>query len=177
MLKVAHYIELLDSSAASLPVPECYQQLFPGETRNFNGKSWQFSPFSIAGDVSTDGGEAGDHELIAPANIISISKLWQASGNRQFIRILTVLLAGTPPSDNTGIPEWTEVSLLSSSIYACGAMGYSDSADDMGEAGDDFAPVTLALVNPLNFVSGTSPTRRLTAAQVGPLPSSGGIAF
>lgn len=174
MLAATHYIEFLSADATPLPSPQRYQPFFVNEIRNFNGLDYYFSPFSIAGDISTQGVESGDFELIAPANVISAAQLWQASEDRYFIRIWTVLLVATPPADEDDFPRWNEVSSLSSTICVCDTFGYSDSIP--GEE-DDFSPVTLRLTNPLNFVSGTSPTRRLTAAQVGPLPASGGITF
>jgi hypothetical protein len=174
MLTATHYIEFLDSTGASLPVPQRYQPYFPNETRTFNGQAFQFSPFSIAGDVSTDGTESGEYELIAPANVISAAMLWQASEDRYFIKVLTVLLVATPPISASDVPDWSELNFLSSTICVCDSFGYADAVP--GEE-DELALVTLKLANPLNFVAGTSPTRRLTADQVGPLPSSGGITF
>lgn len=173
-LSVTHYIEFLDDTGASLPVPQRYQPYFINETRVFNGLAYQFSPFSIAGAVSTGGNESDDYELIAPANAISAAKLWQASEDRMLIRLNTVLLASAPPMDENDIPTWSELNFLSSTICVCDSFSYADSIP--GEE-DGFSPVTLTLTNPLNFVAGIAPTRRLTAAQVGPLPSSGGISF
>lgn len=174
MLSVTHYIEFLNADATPLPSPQRYQPFFVNEIRTFGGLQYYFSPFSIAGDISTQGSESGDYELIAPANVISAAQLWQASEDRYFVRVRTVLLVATPPSDENDIPRWNELSFLSSTICVCDSFGYSDSIP--GEE-DDFSPVTLRLTNPLNFVSGTAPTRRLTTAQVGPLPASGGIVF
>lgn len=174
MLSVTHYIEFLDSNAQPLLASERYQPFFINETRTFEGQAFAFSPFSIAGDLSTDGSESGDYELIAPANAISGAKLWQASEDRLFIKIYTVLLAAIPPISADDIPEWSELNFLSSTICVCDSFGYADAIP--GEE-DDFSPITLKLTNPLNFVAGTSPTRRLTTAQVGPLPASGGITF
>jgi hypothetical protein len=174
MLTATHYIEFLDDTGTSLLVPQRYQPYFPNETRTFNGQTFQFSPFSIAGDVSTDGDESGEYELIAPANVISAAKLWQASEDRYFIKVLTVLLVAIPPANENAIPTWNEVNFLSSTICVCDSFGYTDAVP--GEE-DELALVTLKLSNPLNFVTGTAPTRRLTAAQVGPLPSSGGLTF
>lgn len=174
MLTVTHYIEFLDSNAEPLLSEELYQPYFINETREFDGKSFKFSPFSIAGDISTDGSESGDYELIAPANALTAPKLWQASEDRFFIRIYTVLLAGARPQHEDGIPTWNELSFLSSTICVCDSFGYADTIP--GEE-QDFSPATLKLTNPLNFVAGTAPTRRLTTAQVGPLPASGGITF
>jgi hypothetical protein len=174
MLTPTHYIEFLSASGNPLLVPQRYQPYFIGETRTFNGLQYQFSPFSIAGDISTNGDESGDYELIAPANIISTAKLWQASEDRYLVKIWTVLLVGLPPENENDLPKWNELSFLSSTICVCDSFGYTDSVP--GEE-DDFSAVTLKLTNPLNFVAGTAPTRRLTVAQVGPLPSSGGISF
>jgi hypothetical protein len=178
-LDVTHYIEFLSATGGALSTPQRYQPYFIGETRTFNGLAYQFSPFSVSGDVSTQGTETGDFELIAPANLISSAKLWQASEDRYLIKISTVLLACTPPADVNGIPTWNELNFLSSTIRVCDAFGYSDAipADAVASEEDNFSPVTLRLASPLNFVAGTAPTRRLTAAQVGPLPASGGIAF
>ena len=85
MLSVTHYVEFLSASGGSLPTPQRYQPYFIGETRTLNGLQYQFSPFSIAGDFSTDGSESGDYELIAPANIISTAKLWEASESRWIV--------------------------------------------------------------------------------------------
>lgn len=175
MLTVAHYIEFLTSWGASFQAPQRYQPYFIGETRTFDGLQYQFSPYSIAGDISTDGSESGDYELIAPANIITTAKLWQSSEDRNLIKISTVLLAGTLPADATGFPTWSEINFLSSTICACDTFSYTDAIPTEDE--DSFPVVALKLTNPLNFVAGTAPTRRLTAAQVGPLPSSGGITF
>jgi len=174
MITITHYIEFLSSAGATLPIPQRYQPYFIGESRTFDGLTYNFSPFSIAGDISTDGNESGDYELLAPANVISSAKLWQASEDLRLIKISTILLAGSPPSDVNGFPTWTELSFLSSTICVCDSFGYTDSIP--GEE-DQYSVVTLKLTNPLNFVAGTAPTRRLTAAQVGPLPSSGGITF
>ena len=174
MLKVVYYIEFLSATATPLSPRQLFQPFFPAETRTHEGLSYQFAPFSIAGDVSTGGSDSGEFELIAPANAISAATLWQASEGRYFIRLLTVLLTGTPPANETGIPTWSELTTLSSTICACDSFGYTDEVP--GEEGS-LALITLKLANPLNFVAGTAPTRRLTAAQVGPLPSSGGITF
>jgi len=174
MITITHYIEFLSSAGTVLPIPQRYQPYFIGESRTLDGLTYNFSPFSIAGDISTDGNESGDYELLAPANIISSAKLWQASEDLYLIKISTILLAGSPPSDVNGFPTWTELSFLSSTICVCDSFGYTDSIP--GEE-DQYSVVTLKLTNPLNFVAGTAPTRRLTAAQVGPLPSSGGITF
>lgn len=174
MLAVTHYIEFLDSSGSPLvPSLQC-QPYFIGEVRILNGLAYAFSPFSIAGDISTDGSESGDYELMAPANIISTAKLWQASEDTLLIKVSTILLAGTPPDDANGYPTYTELSTLTSTICTCDSFGYSDAVPGEEEA---FSVNTLKLTNPLNYVTGTAPTRRLTAAQVGPLPSSGGISF
>ena len=177
MLIVVPYIEILTAAAAQLSPRQLYQPYFPGETRTYNGLSYQFSPFSLAGDYSSDGDESRELELIAPANVISASLLWQASENRRFIKISNMLLIGTPPADATGYPEYDESSVLSSTIYACDSFAYTDAVPGEEDEEDQMALVTLKLVNPLNFVAGTSPTRRLTADQVGPLPASGGLTF
>jgi hypothetical protein len=177
MLSVTHYIEFLDQSGVPFLIPQRYQPCFIGETRTFNGLTYQFSPYSISGDISTDGSESGDHELIAPANMISGAKLWQASEDSYLIKVFTVLLTGTPPQNENDIPTWSELNFLSSSIFVCDTFSYSDAVPGEEDNQDSFAPVTLRLTNPLNFVAGIAPTRRLTAAQVGPLPSSGGITF
>jgi hypothetical protein len=174
MLTVIPYIELLSSSGGQLSPRQLYQPYFAGETRTFNGLSYQFSPFSIAGDLSSEGTESGDLELIAPANMLSAALLWQASEDRRFIRVSNMLLAGTPPAGETGYPTYAEIGAISSTICVCDSFAYTDAIP--GEE-DELALVTLKLTNPLNFVAGSAPTRRLTAAQVGPLPASGGIAF
>ena len=177
MLTVTHYIEFLSPTAQPLPTPQRYQPYFPGETRTFEGLTYQFSPFSIAGDISTDGNETGDYELIAPANMISSAKLGQASEDRQFIKVQTMLLTAKPPSSPEDYPRWLETNFLTSTVCVCDSFGYTDKNPDEEEGEDNFALVTLRLTSPLNFVAGTSPTRRLTAEQVGPLPASGGITF
>ncbi len=174
MFDVAYYIEFLSATGSTLNSLQRYQAYFPGETRTLNGSTYQFSPFSIAGDISTDGSEVGDHELIAPATMISAAKLWQASEERRLLRVQTVELLLAPPVDANSIPTWEELSVLTSTIYVCDSFGYTDSVP--GEE-NQFSMVTLKLTSPLNFAAGTAPTRRLTFAQVGPLPSSGGITF
>jgi hypothetical protein len=174
MLSATHYIEFLNASGGSLGGTQRYQAFFPNETRTFNGLTYVFSPFSIAGDVSSEGTDNGDLELIAPANMISAALLWQASEDRYFVKVNTVLLVSTPPLNENSYLTWSEVNFLSSTICVCDSFGYADAIP--GEE-DEFSPVTLKLTNPLNFVSGTAPTRRLTADQVGPLPASGGISF
>lgn len=174
MLTLTYYIEFLSSTAATLPTPQRYQPYFPNETRTFEGLTYQFSPFSIAGDISSDGNQSSDYELIAPANIISAAKLGQASEDRQFIKVNSMLLAATPPLNENDYPKWIELNFLTSTICVCDSFGYADAVP--GEE-DEFAVVTLRLSSPLNFVAGTAPTRRLKAEQVGPLPASGGIAF
>jgi hypothetical protein len=177
MLYATHYIEFLTASGDSFQVPQRYQPYFIGETRTFNGLQYQFAPYSISGDISTDGNESGDLELNAPGSIIATAKLWQAAQDRNLIKVSTVLLVGTPPDNAGGYPIWTELNFLSSTICVCDSPGYTDAIPDQEDADENFPVVTLRLANPLNFVTGTAPTRRLTAAQVGPLPSSGGITF
>jgi hypothetical protein len=174
MLTVTHYVEFLNAVGGQLQSPQRFQPYFPGETRVFNGNEYQFSPFSIAGDVSSQGTETGDYELIAPANMISSAMLWQASESRFYIKVQTVLLVGTPAGSANAYPTWTELNFLSSTICVCDSYAYTDAVP--GEE-DALSVVTLKLTNPLNFVTGTAPTRRLRADQVGPLPASGGITF
>ena len=177
MLTVMPYIELLTDAGAQFSPRQLYQPYFPNETRTYAGASYVFSPFSIAGDFSSDGSESGELELIAPANMISAALLWQASESRYFIRVNSMLLAGTPPANETGYPTYSEAGILSSTICACDSFAYTDTVPGEEDQDDQAALVTLKLSNPLNFVAGTAPTRRLTADQVGPLPASGGLTF
>lgn len=176
-LTVAQYIEFLDSSGNTLGANERFQGRFPGQTRTFNGKNYLFAPFSIAGDLSTDGTETGDYELIAPANIITGPKLWEASEGRYIVKIWNVLLVCAPPVSEDDLPEWSEVNFLSESIRVVDSYSFSDAVPSAEEEDESFAVVTLKLISPLDYVAGTAPTRRLTAAQVGPLPTSGGLTF
>lgn len=176
MLELGYYIEFLAADGKPLTPAgvRAYQNFFIGETRNFNGVNYQFAPFAISGDLSTEGAENGESELLSPANLLTGSVLWEGVQRRFLLQVRTVLLTGTPPVDATGIPTWTEAGTLACDVLVCDSLAYTDAVP--GE--DENVPVfALKLSNPLTVVTGTSPTRRLRADQVGALPSSGGITF
>jgi hypothetical protein len=151
-----------------------YQNFFVGETRSFAGGLYQFAPFSISGDLSTEGAENGEAELLAPANILTGAVLWEGANANYLLQVRTVLLTGTPPETRAGIPTWAETGTLACDLWMCDSMSYTDAVPGEEESAAVFA---LRLTSPLNAVSGLSPTRRLREDQVGPLPSSGGITF
>lgn len=176
MLELGYYIEFLGPQGQALTPAgvRAYQNFFIGETRAFGGINYQFAPFAISGDISTEGAINGEAELLAPANLLTGGVLWESVQQRFLLQIRTVLLTATPPGDATGIPTWSEAGTLSCDVQICDGLAYTDAVP--GES--DQVPVfALKLTSPLSAVIGTSPTRRLTAAQVGALPSSGGITF
>jgi hypothetical protein len=176
MLTVAHYIQFLGPDGTPLAPAgvRSYQNYFIGQARTFGSVEYQFAPFSISGDVSTEGAENGEAELLAPANFLSGAVFWEAASQQFLLQVQTVLLIGTPPETVDGYPIWSEAGALSCDLYICDAMTYTDAVP--GEL-DATAVFALKLTNPLNFVTGNSPTRRLRDDQVGALPSSGGITF
>lgn len=176
MLDLAYYIEFLapDGQALTPAGVRAYQNFFVGETRTFNGISYQFAPFAISGDLSTEGAENGEVELLAPANMLTGAVLWEGVQRRFLLQIRTVLLTAAPPADRTGVPSWSEAGALACDVQICDGLTYTDAVPGENEAAPVFA---LKLTSPLSAVTGTSPTRRLTAEQVGALPSSGGITF
>ena len=174
MFAVAYYIEFLEPDGQELAGSQGLQNFFVGETRGIDEKDYVFAPFTIAGDIGTQGAESGEAELIAPANIISGALLWGSVNSRYLLRVRTVLIAGAPPEELPGVPAWEEIGLLACDIRICDGLSYADTVP-----GEDDSPAlfTMRLANPLNTVIGTSPTRRLRDDQVGALPSSGGITF
>jgi len=176
MLEIGYYLQFLAPDGRPLTPANVrsYQNFFIGETRSFAGGSYQFAPFSISGDLSTEGAESGEAELLAPANILTGAILWESAELRYLLQIRTVLLTGTPPANRSGIPTWTEAGTLSCDVRVCDGMSYTDAVPGESESAAVFA---LRLKSPLNAVVGTSPTRRLRDDQVGALPSSGGITF
>lgn len=176
MLTLAYYIQFTapDGQPLTPAGVRSYQNFFIGEARSFEGVTYQFAPFSLSGDLATEGAENGEAELLAPANILSGAVLWEAVNQRFLIQIQTVLVTGTPPGTAGGIPVWSEVGPLACDLWICDGLTYTDAVPAEDESVAIFA---LKLNSPLNAVSGSSPTRRLTDAQVGALPSSGGITF
>lgn len=176
MLALAYYLQFMGPDGRPLTPAgvRAYQNFFIGETRTLSGTAYQFAPFSLSGDLSTEGAENGDAELIAPANILTGAVLWEAVNQRFLVQAQTVLLTGTPPAGREGIPVWAEAGVLACDMWICDGLSYTDAVPGESEAVAVFA---LRLSNPLTAVAGTSPTRRLTDAQVGALPSSGGITF
>lgn len=170
MIETGHYILL----GAGTGGASYYQNFFVGETRNYNNIEYKFAPFAISGDVSTQGAEGGETEIIAPANILIGAKMWESVTNRFLVEIRTVMLLGTPPEEEDGIPTWEEAQTVSIDLQVCDGLSYTDAVP--GET-DAVAIFALRLASPLNAVSGISPTRRLRDDQVGALPSSGGITF
>lgn len=176
MLTIAYYIQFNapDGQPLTPAGVRSYQNFFIGEPRSFGGVTYQFAPFSLSGDLATEGAENGEAELLAPANVLSGAVLWEAVNQRFLIQVQTVLLTGTPPANREGIPVWSEAGALACDLWICDGLSYTDAVPGEDEAVAVFA---LRLTSPLNAVSGNSPTRRLTDAQVGALPSSGGITF
>lgn len=176
MLAIAYYAQFMAADGRPLEPANVrsYQNFFIGETRSFAGGLYQFAPFSISGDLSTEGAESGEAEILAPANIVTGAVLWESTELRYLLQIRTVLLTGTPPGDRSGIPTWTEAGTLACDMRICDGLTYTDAVPGEDESVAVFA---LRLRSPLNTVVGTSPTRRLRDDQVGALPSSGGITF
>ena len=176
MLAIAYYIQFMQPDGQALTPANVrhYQNFFIGETRSFAGGEYQFAPFAFSGDLSTEGAESGEAEMVAPANIMIGAVAWEAVSARYLLQIRTVLLTGTPPGDASGIPTWTEAGTLACDMRVCDGLAYADAVPGESESAAIF---TLRLRNPLSAVVGTSPTRRLRDDQVGALPSSGGITF
>jgi len=179
MLDIAHYIWL----GVGTETGGRYQNFFVGKSDslgvqnvedNFLGGSYEFAPFAVSGDVSTQGAEGGEVELLAPANILTGAKMWQSVRERFLVEIATVMLSGSPPQEPDGLPIWTTLGYVSLDYFVCDSLSYTDAVP--GET-DAVAVFALRLTSPLSVVNGSSPTRRLRADQVGPLPASGGIAF
>ena len=176
MLALAYYLQFMGPDGRPLTPANVrsYQNFFIGQARSFAGGQYQFAPFSLSGDLSTEGAENGEAELLAPANILTGAVLWEAANQRFLVQVQTVLLTGTPPPDRDGIPTWAEAGALACDMWICDGLAYTDAVPGESEAVAVFA---LRLANPLSAVAGTSPTRRLRDDQVGALPSSGGITF
>lgn len=176
MLALAYYLQFMAPDGRPLTPAgvRSYQNFFIGEARVFGGMTYQFAPFSLSGDLSTEGAENGEAELLAPASILSGAVLWEAANQRFLVQIQTVLLTGAPPGDREGIPTWAEAGALACDMWICDGLAYTDAVPGEDESVAVFA---LRLTSPLSAVVGTSPTRRLRDDQVGALPSSGGITF
>lgn len=176
MLALAYYLQFMSPDGRPLTPAgvRSYQNFFIGESRLFGGNVYQFAPFSLSGDLATEGAENGEAELLAPANILTGAVLWESVNERFLVQVQTVLLTGIPPEDRNGIPTWDEAGALACDMWACDGLSYTDAVPGESESVAVFA---LRLTSPLNAVVGTSPTRRLRDDQVGALPSSGGILF
>lgn len=176
MLAVAQYISFYapDGQPLTPAGVRDYQNFFIGETRSWGGVTYLYAPFVIGGDISTEGSQNGDAELLAPANLLTGAVLWEAAQNRFLLDIKTVMLNGAVPGSPDGAVTWTEQVTVASEVWCCDGMSYSD--DVPGET-DALATVILRLTSPLNAVTGQAPTRRLRDDQVGALPASGGISF
>jgi hypothetical protein len=169
----AYYIRFLSNSGTPV-FQRFFQNFHIGQERIWEGSLYRFAPFSIGGDLATDGGLNGEGELIAPANLLSGSVLWESSQNRYLLEVKTVLVTGTAPDERDQFVTWEETLTLSQDVFVCDSLSYTDAVPGEEEA---FAVMALRLTSPLSAVSGTSPTRRLRDDQVGALPSSGGITF
>jgi len=176
MLAVAQYISFYapDGQPLSPAGVRNYQNFYIGETRNWEGATYLYAPFVIGGDISTEGSQNGDAELLAPANLLTGTVLWEAAQSRFLIDIKTVLLNGAVPGTSDGAVTWTEQATVASDVWCSDAMSYTDDIPGETEA---LATVILRLTSPLNAVAGQAPTRRLRDDQVGALPASGGISF
>lgn len=176
MFALAYYVQFMapDGQPLTPAGVRSYQNFFIGESRAFGGVTYQFAPFALSGDISTEGGDNGEGEILAPANVMSGAVLWEAVNERFLLQVQTVLITGTPPEDVSEIPVWSEAGALACDMWVCDGLSYTDAVPGESEAVATFA---MRLTSPLNAVVGTSPTRRLRDDQVGALPSSGGIIF
>lgn len=176
MLALAYYIDFLapDGQALTPDGMRSYQNFFIGEGRTYDSRYYLYAPFVVSGDLTTEGSENGEAEILAPANMLSGAIAWEAAQHRFLVSVKTVLLSGTAPQDIQGAVEWQEQSTVASDIWCCDGMSYSD---DIPAESESLATLILRLTSPLNAVTGNAPTRRLRDDQVGALPASGGISF
>jgi hypothetical protein len=170
---IAYYIRFLTNSGTPV-FQRFFQNFHVGQVRNWEGFAYRFAPFAISGDLASEGGLNGEGELIAPANLLTGSVLWESSSGRYLLEIKTVLIAATQPEEPDGLVTWEETLTVSQDVMVCDGLAYTDAVPGEEEA---VAVLSLKLTNPLNAVTGIAPTRRLRDDQVGALPSSGGITF
>ena len=170
---IAYYIRFLSNSGG--PVSQRFFQNFHiGQSRGWEGSFYRFAPFAVSGDIATEGALNGEAELIAPANLLTGSVLWESSSSRYLLEIKTVLITAVAPDEPEDFVTWEETLTLAQDVLVCDSLSYTDAVPGEEDAN---ATMALRLTNPLNGVTGISPTRRLRDDQVGALPSSGGITF
>lgn len=176
MLAIGYYVQFLapDGQRLSPVGVRSYQNFFISEVRAWNGGTYVYAPFVVSGDLSTEGSDNGEAEILAPANMLTGAVFWEAAQDRFLVQVETVLLLGTPPVTPDGVVAWAEQATVACDIWCCDGMSYTD--DIPGET-ESSATVLMRLTSPLNAVAGNAPTRRLRDDQVGALPASGGISF
>lgn len=176
MISIGHYIRFQTRLAQDLqPLGiRAYQNFFVGQVRLWNEIDHTFAPFAMSGDLSNGSGSAGEAEIVLPQNLLTSSVINESVNSNYLLRVDTVLLLASPPAEPSGIPEWSELQLLTTDYWACNSFTYTDAVPGEEDAG---ALVTLGLKNPINAVDGLVMTRRLKDSEVGALPASGGITF
>lgn len=170
---IGYYINFFPRGGGVL-VNRCYQYVFPGQTRQWEGLSYQFAPFAFEGDLASAAGSSSQASIAAPFNALVTPVFKEAATLNWLVRVKFVMLASTPPVTPGGRVTWNELTTIAEDIWHCSSYGAKYMEDTSSENGGGDA-LALGLTSALNAVDAEAPNIVLTSAQVGALPVTGQI--
>lgn len=134
-----------------------YQNFFIGESRTYQGTSYNFLPFALASSAGKKGGDRSNNALACPANPISVNIFAEACDKGWLLEAKTVEVDPLTLSLQA---------LITSELWFASSMELPDVQRSV-----------LQLSSPIDAVNGQVPRRYLSSALVGALPTSGNLTF
>ena len=151
MIAICAYISF---QANGLPIPGyAWQNLFTGQTRNYDDRPHLSMGFRISDSAGARGGDRSHGRLVMNRNQLALNVLSQARTNQWKLRADVVLCDAA---------AGTDLRLLSRHLWRLGPIERRES-------------ITVTLTSPLDAIRGDAPRRRLTTNLVGQVPDTGQI--
>lgn len=160
------YIRFQTREGQNIPA-RAYHNVFPNQSRVWSGVSYDFAPFIISGDFSSKNGDASQAELGTVLNGLTVPLLSEAVLGNWIIRVETVLLGRTGPTD-----PFVETGSLSVQIWPIKGASIEETEDE-----EEAGRVTVRLQGIYDAVNRQWPRGSLTSDRVGYLPPTGSIAL
>lgn len=137
-----------------------YQNFFIAEPRTWNGRVYQFAPFSIDGEQVSNALAGSRATLVAPSNVLTQAFMAEAALNRWLLQVDFVVIL---VQEGAVAPIPSEASVIASDLWMCS--GYRSSDAD--------GSVQMELASSLDAVEARTPNCVLQDWQVGSLPVTG----
>ena len=154
VLAIANYVRFRTKTGAT--TIWAFQNFHVNASRTYDGVTYAFAPFAIAGRAAKRGGDRSETALVLSKDLVSLNIAVEAVDLRYLLEVKTVLLDSATFEPN---------SLLTQELWLASRLEV------------DLEKVTVRLTSPLDAVKAQFPRRQLSSKTVGALPATGTLAL